>query len=128
MRRSLTLLSLGQLEWQYIIFFILPQIRNNHRALKVFSLDTFGPKNSSLMNVVHTFEYHDGDCRYDLLVTEFFGDPSRSGRFYPDADKYANFAITFTKYIFQRYVCRSVKVCFQLLSLNLVHRPIPAFR
>ena len=58
--------------------------------------DSFGKKleYQSLLDVSLTLKYHDGDRRCDLLLTEFFRDPSRSGTFYLDGNKCASFAIT----------------------------------
>ena len=55
------------------------------------------------------------------LLAEFFSDPSRSGPFNLDGDKYATFAINFTKYLItETYVCESVKYTFTSRSYLLV--------
>ncbi|KAF8798372.1 hypothetical protein BYT27DRAFT_6903091 [Phlegmacium glaucopus] len=89
---------LGPLESQHLVFLILLQIRHYYYVHSIFPYigARYHPYELSLSS---TLDYHIGDCRYSLLLAEFFNDPSRSRRFYLDADKFANFAITFTKYI-----------------------------
>ena len=101
MQYFLKQISLGPLQSQYIVFFVVPQFRHTYRARDVFIWDSFGkePEYQSLLDVSSTLRCHDGDRRYDLLLTEFFSNPSRSGPFYLDGNKYASFAITFTKYL-----------------------------
>ena len=101
-RHSLT--PLKPHEIKYIVFFVLTPFRKNYRARHVFTSDTFGAEYQSLSSIISTLEYHNGDSRYDLLLTEFFSDPSRSGQFYLDGDKYAGFAIVFMKYLITRCV------------------------
>ena len=59
------------------------------------------------------------------LLKEFFNDPSHSGLFYLDGDKYATFAIYFTKHLIaEMYMCESVKYTFTShshLLVNAVH-------
>jgi len=101
---------------QYILFFIVPQIRNSYQAADIFSWYSLDGEYHSLKNVAATLERHDD--RYHLL-TSFFSDPSRSGPFYLDGDKYVSFAITFTKYLIQWYVCESAKIFLFLVLTRL---------
>jgi len=98
-RDSLTQSPVGPLELQYIVFFILPQFRSNYRAQDIFTILRTGEHYDSLARFSSALSFHDGDSRYDLTLTEFFSDPSRSGPLYVDGTKYASFAITFIKYL-----------------------------
>lgn len=100
-RNSLTQLSLGPVETQFIVFFTLPQFRNNYQAHDIFNMATCGELYQLFLNVASTLQVHHGDSRYDVLLKEFFSDSSRSGRFYLDGDNYASFAITFTRYLIE---------------------------
>ena len=116
-----TQVSLRPLEFQYIVFFILPQFRNTYWAPNIFrTRDTCGAEYQSLLNVSYILERHDGDSRYDHLLREFFGDPSRSGPFYLDGNIYACFAITFTKFLMARYVYMNPQVCLFFSLINTV--------
>ncbi|KAF8798343.1 hypothetical protein BYT27DRAFT_6902617 [Phlegmacium glaucopus] len=96
-RQSLMQLPpLGPLESQHLVFFILLQLRHYYYVHDVFIW--IGAR-YQLSNISSTLNYHLGDFRYCLLLAEFFNDPSRSGPFYLHGDKYASFAITFTKYV-----------------------------
>ena len=56
------------------------------------------------------------------LLTEFFGDPSRSGPFYLDGDKYATFAMNLTNYLItDMYVCESESVKYTFTSHSHLH-------
>lgn len=99
-QHSLTQLSLGSLAGQCIVFFVLPQF-HGYRMNKIFSRATCSAQERSVSTFFTTLHFHDCDSRYELLLTEFFNDPSRSGPFYLDGDKYAGFAITFTQYLIQ---------------------------
>jgi len=125
---SLTQLTLGPLELQYIVFFILPKFRNNYQAVDFFTCTTFATVYQSLLNVSDTLWVHDGDYRYDLLLTEFFSDPSRSGPFYLDGDKYASFAITFTKYLINRYVYTDPQIYLFPRSHSLTYKCSKTYR
>ena len=97
-QRSLTHVSLGPLDSQFIILFILQpfdeyltKTENGLQRLLLFRLSTL---------------FYDRCFGHTPFLTEFFGDPSRSGPFYLDGDKYATFAINFTKYLITKmYVC-----------------------
>jgi len=122
--RPQTQVSLQPLEFQYVVFFILPQFRNTYRTQDVFTWSTCRAGYQSLLNVSRTLEPHDGDSRYDHLLREFFNDPSRSGPFYLDGNKYASFAITFTKFLIDRYVYDSESA--KSIYLSLSYAPINA--
>ncbi|KAF8798342.1 hypothetical protein BYT27DRAFT_6902536 [Phlegmacium glaucopus] len=112
-RQSLTQLSEPHMS-QYILFFLLPQIPNIYKAADIFSWYSLDGGYHSLQNVSATFERHDGDLsgKYHLLLTGYFSDPSRSGPFYLDGDKYASFTITLTKYLIQWYVLQQTATIF----------------
>ncbi|KAF8798344.1 hypothetical protein BYT27DRAFT_6902614 [Phlegmacium glaucopus] len=101
-RQSLMQLPpLGPLESQYLVFLILLQIRDYYYVHSIFIC--IGARYRSYESSLSaTLNYHAGDFRYSLLLAEFFNDSSRSGPFYLDGDKYASFAITFTKHIIRR--------------------------
>ena len=122
----LTHVSLGPLDSQLIILRIVDPF---HEYLR----ETLnGPQRLLLSRLSKIF--CDRNLRHTLctpLLTEFFSDPSRSGPFYLDGDKYATFAINLTKYLItDRYVCESVKYTFTShshLHVNAVHLLRPSF-
>ena len=95
---SLTNSDLKLLDGQLIILFILQpfdeyltKTENGLQRRLLFRLSTL---------------FYDRYFGHTPFLTEFFGDPSRSGPFYLDGDKYATFAINFTKYLITKmYVC-----------------------
>ncbi|KAF8798341.1 hypothetical protein BYT27DRAFT_7218575 [Phlegmacium glaucopus] len=107
--------SLGPLESQCIIFYILPQFHRNYKARHVFPWGTVGADYRSLLDLSFALEVHDGDCRYDLSLVEFFSDPSRSGPFYLDSNKYTSFATTFTRYLIKRTISECDLSCLATL-------------
>ena len=116
-QHSLTHVSLGPLDSQLIILFILQPF------------DKYLTETLNDPQRLHMFRLSDIFCdRLPLrtpLLKEFFNDPSRSGLFYLDGNKYATFAIYFTKYLIaEMYVCKSVKYTFTSRShllVNAVH-------
>jgi hypothetical protein len=98
----LTQLFFGPLVGQYIVFLVLPQF-HGYGVHRFFSWGACAGERSVSIFFT-TLHFHDNDSRYELLLTEFFNDPSRSGPFYLDGDKYAGFAITFIQYLIRRYV------------------------
>ena len=118
-QHSLTHVSLGPLDSQVIILRILDPFDE-------YLTETLNdPQRLLLFQLSKLFCDSDFHFRYTPLLTEFFSDPSRSGPFYLDGDKYTTFAIHFTKYLIaEMYVCESVKYIFTSRShflVNAVH-------
>ena len=114
-QHSLTHVSLGPLDSQLIALLILDS---------EYPSETLNDSQRLLLSrLSRLFRYR--YFRHTPLLTEFFSDPSRSGPFYLDGDKYATLAINFTKYLItELYVCESVKYTFTSRShllVNAVH-------
>ena len=106
-QHSLTHVSLGPLDSQLIVLFILQPF---DRYLTETLSD---PQRRFLSRFLSLF--FNGDFKRTFWLTEFFSDPSRSGPFYLDGDKYATVAINFTKYLIKEmYVCESFYFSFSL--------------
>ena len=114
-QHSLTHVSLGPLDSQLIILFIL-------QPFDGYLTETLNGPQRLLLSRLSKLFCDRYSIMYTPLLTEFFSDPSRSGPFYLDGDKYATFAINFTKYLItQMCVCESIKYTFTSRSHLLVN-------
>ena len=108
------------LDSQLTILFILQPFFGEHLIDAPYINDSKFPLLSPLSRL-----FYDRDSNRVSFLTEFFSDPSRSGPFYLDGDKYATFAINFINYLItEAYVCESVKYTFTSRSnllVNVVH-------
>ena len=112
-QHSITHVSLGPLDSQLIIFYILD--------IDEYPIKTLNDQQRLFLSQLSML-FCDMYSLHTPLLAEFFGDPSRSGPFYLDGDKHATLAINFIKYlIIEMYVCESVKYTFTSRSHLLVN-------
>ena len=116
---SLTHVFLGTLESQLVILLILDSEPFGRYLTEALN----GPQLLLLSQLSKLF--CDRHSKRTSLLAEFSSNPSRSGPFYLDGDKYATIAINFKKYLItEMYVCESVKYIFtsrSYLLVNTVH-------